>query len=104
MLLIFAILTSCTNTSFDSEKWKNWDGKESFVRWDMANDLIDRHSLKGKTHEEIEELLGKPGNGINSDSNHYYYDLGPCRRGIDFGSLYLDFKDDKVVQVEKHCN
>ncbi len=97
-------MTSCSGKSFDSNKWKNWDGKESFIRWDMADDLINNQELRGKTQREIETLLGKPNNGQNSSADLFYYDLGPCRSGIDYGSLYIKFKDEKVVQVEKHCN
>ena len=107
ILLIFgtvAVMTSCNNTSFDSVKWKNWDGKESFVRWDMTDDLINKYDLKAKTQNEIKILLGEPDNGINSDKNNYYYDLGPCRNGIDYGSLTIHFKNKKVTKIEKHCS
>lgn len=104
LIVLVAVLTSCTNTAFDSKKWKNWNGKESFVRWDMTDDLINNYNLQGKTHKEIENLLGKPSNGIASSPDDYYYDLGPCRRGIDYGSFYIEFKNDKVIQVEKHCH
>ncbi|PHR47039.1 MAG: hypothetical protein COA32_08945 [Fluviicola sp.] len=53
------ILMSCTNRSFDSEKWKEWSykGSDSFLRWDMADDLVDNYDLMGKTKKQIIELL-----------------------------------------------
>lgn len=104
LLILVVILTSCHGSTFNSEKWKNWDGKKSFVRWDMADDLRDNYSLIGQTREQIENLLGQPDNSQNSSPGEYYYDLGPCRRGIDFGSFTLTFKNDKVVRVNVSCN
>ncbi len=100
------VLSSCTDIRFDNQKWKNWDIKESdsHLRWDMVDDLIDNYNLEGKTRKEIIELLGRPDNGVASSAEHFYYDLGPCRRGIDFGSLNMEFKSGKVVKIEKHCS
>lgn len=104
LVILTIILTSCHGSTFNSEKWKNWDGKESYVRWDMADDLRDNYSLIGQTHEQIEKLLGKPDNSQHSSPDEYYYDLGPCRRGIDFGSFTLNFKNGKVYKVRIACN
>ena len=70
----------------------------------MANDLINNYDLMDKSHDEILELLGKPGNDISNSEDEYYYDLGPCRRGIDFGSLHIEFKDGKVSLIKKYCH
>ena len=102
--MLFLIFRSCTNTSFNSVEWKNWNNKESFVRWDMLDDLINNHHLKGKTHKEIRDLLGEPDNGFTNSSDNYYYDLGPCRRGIDFGGLSIEFKKGIVTRCEKYCS
>lgn len=104
LIILIIILTSCHRATFNSEKWKDWDGKESYVRWDMADDLRDNYSLIGQTREQIENLLGQPDNTENSSADEYYYDLGPCRRGIDFGSFTLSFKKDKVYKVRIACN
>lgn len=102
---IFTVITSCNDLSFNSEKWKNWKETESNIhmRWDMVDDLIDNYHLIGKTHHEIEELLGKPENRVSSSKDNYYYNLGPCRSGIDYGSLYIEFKNSKVDNVGKNC-
>ncbi len=105
IIIVYLVLfASCNNTSFDSAKWKRWDGKKSYVRWDMAYDLIKHHNLKGKNHKEIEDLLGKPDIDVFSSTDKYEYDLGPCRKNFDFGILTIEFKNDTVIKVEKHCN
>lgn len=105
-LLFLITLSSCTDIKFDKEQWKSWDITEvdSHLRWDMVNDLINNYNLEGKTQEEIIELLGKPDNWEDNTQKHFYYDLGPCQRGIDFGSLDIEFKNGKVVKIEKFCN
>ena len=106
IFLILLSLSSCTDNSFNSKKWKSWDIRESEtnLRWDMANDLIENYNLKGKTQSEIIDLLGKPESNVQNPSDDYYYDLGPCRRGIDFGSLNIVFKNGRVIKIEKNCN
>lgn len=103
---LFGFLTACTDIDFDTEKWKSWNINESEtnLRWDMANDLIENYHLKGKTKQEILELLGDPIGGLDPSSDVFSYDLGPCRRGIDFGGLYITFKKGKVTKIEKTCN
>lgn len=105
-IIILFLLNSCTDISFDSEEWKNWKENESnmHMRWDMTDDLIQNYNLVGKTHQEIKELLGKPSSGVSNSKDDYLYDLGPCRSGIDYGTLYLEFKNDKVDLVKKSCN
>lgn len=105
-LLFLIFLSSCTDVKFDTEKWKNWEISEweSHMRWDMVNDLIDNYNLEGKTQEEIINLLGKPDNWEENPQERFYYDLGPCRRGIDFGSLDIEFENGKVVNIKKSCS
>lgn len=105
-IIILFILNSCTDISFDSEEWKNWKENESnmHIRWDMTDDLIQNYNLVGKTHQEIEKLLGKPSSGVSNSENNYFYDLGPCRRGINYGSLHLVFKNGQVDHVNKSCD
>lgn len=105
-MLILLILVSCTEKNFDSKKWKTWDVTNSdyISRWDMVDDLIENYNLKGKTKIQIEEILGKPLQEEPNSSEIYSYDLGPCGRGIDFGSLHIFFRNGKVRKVEKSCS
>ena len=105
IFLILLSLSSCTDVRFNSEKWKSWDIRESTnLRWDMATDLIENHQLEGKTQSEIIDLLGKPESNVQNPSDDLYYDLGPCRRGIDYGGLTIVFKNGRVIKIEKSCN
>lgn len=108
-LILFTIFfTSCNSNDieFDSKKWKNANNNEEnwSLRWDMSNDLINNHSLIGKDTTEIFELLGK----TNLEFFKYYsyarYALGPCRTGINDGTLTLVIVKGKVTEILKNCN
>lgn len=104
--MVAIVLSGCHDIDFDSEKWKNWIETESNMnmRWDMVDDLIDNYNLKGKSIEELEQLLGEAPLECPNKECVIYYNLGPCRRGIDYGSLMIEFKNGKVSNVEKYCN
>lgn len=108
ILLCFIVLLSipgCTNIPFDSEKWKACKDNEISMqmRWDMADDLINNHKLIGKTLIEIEALLGDAGKNCPKGNCQIYYDLGPCRSGISYGSLTIYFTNSKVEKLVKNC-
>ena len=99
-VLIFysIILISCNGqkeTKFDSEIWKNWEETEStlFLRWEMKNDLIENYDLKGRSEKDVIELLGEP---ENESKNSFRYNLGPTGKGINYGTLILEFENDTV--------
>jgi len=104
--ILILLLTSCSDIDFDSEKWKNWEEKESIMhmRWDMVNDLIAKYLHKGMTVDEVENLIGK--GTLNTIQNELIarYNLGPCRRGIDYGTLEIRFNEGKITSFEKRCN
>lgn len=85
--------------NFDSEKWKHWVGTESTMslRWDMRKDLIKKHKLINLTETEIVELLGDP---EQKYGNKYQYNLGAARNGIDYGTLTLEFENEKVIDYK----
>src|SRR6267142_6643140 len=58
-LLVTVVLGSCDTPprKFDSAEWKAGDAT---TRGSMAQDLIDRKLLIGKSRAEVEGLLGKP--------------------------------------------
>lgn len=96
ILIGFALKGNITHEKFDSEKWKNWTESEADIsmRWDMMNSLRNNYELKGKTKVEIIELLGKPSRGNNLT---FTYDLGPSKRGINYGHLKLTFNKSGIV-------
>lgn len=108
IFLCFAgLAVSCSHdVPFESKKWKNAPvkGEEMSIRWEMSNDLLENYHLMGKDTIEIFQLLGKEGLDCYGDKCIAMYTLGPCRRGIDYGTLELTFKQGKVVDIFKHCN
>jgi len=81
---------------FDSEQWINWKESEMepALRWNMVNNLIKTEKLKGKTVEEIKELLGEP---VSESKISLSYYLGMTGRGINTGRLQFEIKDGIVV-------
>lgn len=100
IILVLALsILSCSQTKFDSEKWKNWTETESTMtlRWDMRKDLIKKHKLVDLTTSEITALLGEPEK--KSETEFRYY-LGMARHGIDTGSLILTIENGKVIDYK----
>jgi hypothetical protein len=86
-----------TYESFNAVRWKNWKETEFelSLRWDMMNSLRNTYNLKGKTKDEIINLLGQPDSQTNEEINYY---LGVARRSIDTGNLIIRFnKEGKVL-------
>jgi hypothetical protein len=81
---------------FDSEQWISWTESEMepALRWNMVNNLIKTEKLKGKTVEEIKELLGEPS---SENKISLSYNLGMTGRGINSGSLQFEIKDGIIV-------
>lgn len=78
---------------FESTKWKEWtetDYEMSF-RWNMMNSLRKKHELVGRYKSDIIELLGEPDDGKYNLRFRYY--LGMAKRGIDTGSLVINFNE-----------
>jgi len=99
------VLTTCTDKKFDSFEWKAWSEKtgEFALRWDKCDDLIDKHLLIGMTKEKVVRLLGMPMSDCDKPNCDIIYELGPCRSGINYGSLYLTLEDNKIIKIYKHC-
>ena len=107
ILFLFLIFKACShNINFNSGKWKEWNEQETNwnLRWDMSDDLIDNYLKKGMTEKEVIELLGDEGKELHIISNFdLYYNLGPCRRGIDYGSLTIYFENKKLKTAKTNC-
>ena len=97
IFFVFYLRSHITYEEFSSEKWKNWIETEntSSLRWDMMNSLRNNHELKGKTKQEIIELLGEPNEDKTNVSFRYY--LGMAKHGIDTGSLVIKFDEKDIV-------
>lgn len=96
----------CNNIRFDSIKWKNWVEQESnmHMRWDMVDDLMANHLQRGMKIHEVDALLGKSTTRNYQGQLFYYYHLGPCRWGINHGTLELRFEEGSLIAFEKRCN
>lgn len=81
---------------FDSEQWISWTESEMepALRWNMVNNLIKTEKLKGKTVEEIKELLGEPSTESTITLSYY---LGMTGRGINTGHLSFEIKKGLVI-------
>lgn len=103
-IFCFVILVSAgcsSGTKFDSEKWKQYSESEltHYVRWPMVDDLVSNYDIVGMSTKEAFQLLGKP--TTQTESAHTY-DLGPTGSGINYGSLILTIRDDRVVSFSIH--
>ena len=59
------------------------------------NDLRNNYEMIGLKKFEIEKLLGKPENKIDSE---FYYYLGYTGTGINTGTLTIIFDEDNKVK------
>ena len=95
-MILFFMSTSCTNktTVFNKEKWINTrKHSEIDIDWNvqksMAQDLIDKNMLIGKTKSEIIQLLGEPAKLTDISRDELYYKIEVEYDGID--SVKLEY-------------
>lgn len=97
ILSAFLLRGKIPHEKFNSELWKtaNLNSEENMtLRWDMMNDLRNKHKLVGMTKKEIIELLGDPGDAASSEFRYY---LGYSKTGINTGTLIITFNDKNIV-------
>lgn len=96
-LIILFFYTNASQEDFNSERWKNWTETEQnlSLRWDMMNSLREYHQLKGLSKNETINLLGIPDNGTSTLQFRYY--LGMSKRGVDTGTLVIEFNLNERV-------
>lgn len=97
ILTAFVLRGKIPHEKFNSEVWRtaNLNLEENMtLRWDMMNDLRNKHKLVGMTKGEIIELLGDPGDTASSEFRYY---LGYSKTGINIGTLIVTFNDKNIV-------
>lgn len=96
---IISIDTSKYKRSFTSEKWINPEsGEQNWqTRWEMIGSLKWNRKLKRKSNDELIKLLGEP---TTKNANTWSYDLGPSGNGINYGSLIINFYENKVSEFD----
>ena len=96
ILIGFVLKGRITHEKFDSARWKNWTESEAewSLRWDMMNSLRTDHDLKGMSKNQILKLLGEPDSKTEKEFGYY---LGYSKRGINTGSLTIQFDNNKVT-------
>ncbi len=65
-----------SGTEFDARAWKQGDGK---VRARMAQNLVEKRTLVGKSKIGVISLLGKP-DQASTESFAYFFDSGDADR------------------------
>ncbi len=94
---------SVGGSEFDSLVWVDEDLIQEGVRLKMADSLIKRRLLDGKTRTEIIRLLGNPTETSYFQDWHLIYWLGPERGFISIDSEWLVIRfgpDDKVTEYQ----
>ena len=79
------------HTQFDGRKWSDSTLVDSRTapRDCMVDDLLERHSLVGRTRAEVVSLLGEPPKTNYFDEYDLVYWLGPERSWLAIDSIWL---------------
>ena len=96
VIAFFSYLFYEPQSDFNRQKW--FADKES--RAEMRDDIVESEMLTNKDKKQVIELIGKP----DFDSlNIWKYNLGMSSAGlgVQFNSLELRFKNEKVSEVKK---
>jgi len=96
-ILIFSIIEYYPNRDFDKGRWLN----DRETRYELSKNIIESKMLIGKTKTEIRRLLGDESNKDDVDQWQYYLGFKPEILDIDPSTLIIDFKNDRVINVEQ---
>ena len=102
-MTLLAGLVSCRQTgiTFDKELWSvSIDGFYEH-REKMITDILENRLSKGMTYQSVIDLLGKPANFANLDSNEigyevfvdYGWDIDP----VETKTLLINFSSDSTI-------
>jgi hypothetical protein len=96
---LFVSFGFVSSAEFDQEVWKADQDK----RYAMVESLVNDVGLKGRTRNEVHQMLGSPmpENQSSEVKSDECYSLGLAKVGLvpEVAWLYLWYKDDKVVKV-----
>jgi hypothetical protein len=102
VLLLCIVISACSGPeswpkrAFNAGQWAQAPETERYV---FALDLVDRELLKGKTPEEVKEILGAP-SSESSDEHYVTYVLKSG--GLGFNQVYgLDVRFDPTTNTVK---
>lgn len=98
-IIVVNFFLSCSESlpqPFDAQTWKSGDYA---TRANMVNDI--RNRIKGKTEEEVKQLLGDPEFVIDSKTWAYKIINSPrCRIIWNCGmKVYFDKQTNRVIEV-----
>ena len=94
-----------SRVNFDSDLWQNDQAinREPYPRLRMVDNLLKKHNLNGKDHNEIITLLGKPEETPYFKEYEIVYWLGPERNFISIDSEWLVINiNEKGIVDEYH--
>lgn len=108
VVAIFAWLLCFPDRSFDPALWKidsRIHPEARFVRAEMCDRLIARHTLHQMTRPQVIAMLGEPTPNELMPNSLMHYDLGPERGafGVDSETLVLRLGvDGRVIEAALH--
>lgn len=100
---LYSVLRSYRGEQFDSIRWKQADPIES--RYQMLEDLLNKHEFYGMRKSEVVDLLGEPappGFPYGASGWDMVYKVGWC--GIDHMWLFLKLVDGRVDQIRLYAD
>ena len=103
LLIVFTSFSCQTQQKFDRLKWAEVADLMTFPnRKVMIDDLVKNYHLKGKTLNQIEELLGQPQSKLDSTFK-IFYDVD-VNYGSDIDPIYsktllIEFDKDTIVKA-----
>ena len=113
LLIIGAVVSLCivscdagyagASTKFDSQKWLVGDSLNENLRYDMIDDLTQKHLFKGASKSDIVKLLGNcffvKIEGSYDGDNTLLYEIGRIEYDRCFLNLHFD-ENDKLIESQ----
>ena len=99
LLTAAVLLTTCGDRSFDATAWKDARVVDERARYGMAEDLREKHLVKGTSRARVLELLGRP-DFEDADRGCLEYSVGCGFGDVDTYVLHIWFADDRVMDTQ----